>query len=297
VVSPGPSPQPAASVLSERPQARQARSSRVYPAPSLVTPSARLDGAAGNGAKALALRCAGRPLPLDGAGPWEHPGPLAGRLARLAPMTPQSPVFLKPGPAVAHGAYPGDRDWLPVQVILPGAHLHAYQSMIVIVLIDPGIVANFRLYLLTSRYLRGRPDPFRTVRDLGRIPARCSWPSGIPEGRSPRWLPARLPVAEDLADRIACCGPSAFQAGHIPSWRRSCESHALSPVAAGRRWLLLLLSATIGALVLLTATGNATGAGTVGCPAQTPARARKSAPAEPFRPAGQARETSRLDVD
>jgi hypothetical protein len=42
----------------------------------------------------------------------------------------------------------------------------------------------------------GHPDPFRSVRDLGRVPARCSWPSGIPEGRSPRWLPAWLPVSE-----------------------------------------------------------------------------------------------------
>jgi hypothetical protein len=37
--------------------------------------------------------------------------------------------------------------------------------------------------------------------------------------------------------------PSVFQAGHIPSWRGSCECYALSQVAAGSRWLLLLLSA------------------------------------------------------
>src|SRR6476646_266803 len=37
--------------------------------------------------------------------------------------------------------------------------------------------------------------------------------------------------------------PSAFQAGHIPSWRGSSERYALSPVAAGSRGLLLLLSA------------------------------------------------------
>jgi hypothetical protein len=36
--------------------------------------------------------------------------------------------------------------------------------------------------------------------------------------------------------------PSAFQAGHIPSWRGSCECYALSPVAAACRWSLLLLS-------------------------------------------------------
>jgi hypothetical protein len=34
--------------------------------------------------------------------------------------------------------------------------------------------------------------------------------------------------------------PSVFQAGHIPSWRGSCECYALSLVAADCRWLLLL---------------------------------------------------------
>jgi hypothetical protein len=33
----------------------------------------------------------------------------------------------------------------------------------------------------------------------------------------------------------------SFQAGHIPSWRRSYKRYALPPVAAGSRWLLLLL--------------------------------------------------------
>ena len=36
--------------------------------------------------------------------------------------------------------------------------------------------------------------------------------------------------------------PSAFQAGHIPSWRGSYERYALSPVAAVSQWSLLLLS-------------------------------------------------------
>jgi hypothetical protein len=36
--------------------------------------------------------------------------------------------------------------------------------------------------------------------------------------------------------------PSANEAGHIPSWRGSCERYALSPVAAACRWSLLLLS-------------------------------------------------------
>src|SRR6185312_10251642 len=48
--------------------------------------------------------------------------------------------------------------------------------------------------------------------------------------------------------------PSAFQAGHIPSWRESCECYALLAVAAGSRWLLLLLSpllSTAGPVPLL----------------------------------------------
>ena len=36
--------------------------------------------------------------------------------------------------------------------------------------------------------------------------------------------------------------PSAFQAGHISSWRESCECCAQSPIAGACRWLLLLLS-------------------------------------------------------
>jgi hypothetical protein len=39
--------------------------------------------------------------------------------------------------------------------------------------------------------------------------------------------------------------PSAFQAGHIPSWRGSCGCYALMPVAGGGRWPLLLLSAGV----------------------------------------------------
>jgi len=36
--------------------------------------------------------------------------------------------------------------------------------------------------------------------------------------------------------------PSAFQAGHNPSWCGLCERPVLSPVAAVSRWSLLLLS-------------------------------------------------------
>ena len=44
--------------------------------------------------------------------------------------------------------------------------------------------------LLIRRYLCGYPDPFRSVRDLGRVPARCSRQSGEPECRPSAWLPA-----------------------------------------------------------------------------------------------------------
>jgi hypothetical protein len=41
--------------------------------------------------------------------------------------------------------------------------------------------------------------------------------------------------------------PSAFQAGHIPSWLGSCERYALSLFADVSRWLLLLLSPLLSA--------------------------------------------------
>ena len=61
----------------------------------------------------------------------------------------------------------------------------------------------------------------------------------------------------ELSTCVGCCSapwlqlglngadprPPAFQAGHIPSWHKSSERYALSLVAAGSRWLLLLLSA------------------------------------------------------
>jgi hypothetical protein len=41
--------------------------------------------------------------------------------------------------------------------------------------------------------------------------------------------------------------PSAFQAGHIPSWQRSRGRYVPSPLAAGCRWSLLLLSPLLSA--------------------------------------------------
>jgi hypothetical protein len=56
--------------------------------------------------------------------------------------------------------------------------------------------------------------------------------------RSVAWLQSWLQSRWNGADPR----PSAFQAGHIPSWRGSCECYALSPVAAVSGWLLPLLS-------------------------------------------------------
>jgi hypothetical protein len=94
---------------------------------------------------------------------------------------------------------------------------------------------------LTRSSMCGHPDPFRSVRDLGRVPARCSSSSGFPEGCSPRWLPVWLPAAEDLAGRLVCCGPSASQAGHVPSRHVTCECPWMLPTADGCRWPLVLV--------------------------------------------------------
>jgi hypothetical protein len=90
-----------------------------------------------------------------------------------------------------------------------------------------------RAYLgdhLIRRYLCGYPDPFRSVRDLGLVPARCSGEFGISESRSPRWLPAWLPVAEGLPHRSACRGPSARRGGLPVRLTRSKRGRMLSCV-------------------------------------------------------------------
>ena len=43
--------------------------------------------------------------------------------------------------------------------------------------------------------------------------------------------------------------PSAFHAGHNPSWGETCERPALPPFAGASRWLLLLLSPLLSAAV------------------------------------------------
>ena len=51
--------------------------------------------------------------------------------------------------------------------------------------------------LLIRRYPRGRPDPFRSVRDLARVPVVCPWKSGESRCRSSVWLPPWLPAVPD----------------------------------------------------------------------------------------------------
>ena len=53
--------------------------------------------------------------------------------------------------------------------------------------------------------LCGHPDPFRFVRDLGRVRGRCSCEAGERESRSSVWLPAWLPRtgARDLTGTLA----------------------------------------------------------------------------------------------
>ena len=46
---------------------------------------------------------------------------------------------------------------------------------------------------LIRRYPRGRPDPFRSVRDLGLVSPGCPAGSGSSVGCSSVWLPAWLP--------------------------------------------------------------------------------------------------------
>jgi len=63
----------------------------------------------------------------------------------------------------------------------------------------------------------------------------------VSDRESPRFTRVNGPLMARLLDHVEG-RPSAFQAGHIPSWRGSCERYALSLVAAACRWLLLLLS-------------------------------------------------------
>jgi hypothetical protein len=82
--------------------------------------------------------------------------------------------------------------------------------------------------------------PLRSLR-WADIPQLSAWDAPCPAAWQQCWLQSRRHGADPR--------PSAFQAGHIPSWRGSCERYPLSPVAAGSRWLLLLLSRLLSAAV------------------------------------------------
>jgi hypothetical protein len=75
-----------------------------------------------------------------------------------------------------------------------------------------------RRSLVIRSSMSGHPDPFRTVRDLGFVLARCSCQSGIARSRSPRWLPAWLPASDGPPTWPACRESArACHAGRLPA--------------------------------------------------------------------------------
>jgi hypothetical protein len=107
----------------------------------------------------------------------------------------------------------------------------------------PSARATWLPSLLSRSFVCRHPGPFRSVRDLGLVPARCSGGSGISKSRSSWWLPA----SEGLPDRFACRGPSARRGGRQVA-ASQCGCCAPPLTAAGSRWLLLLLSRLLSAL-------------------------------------------------
>ena len=82
--------------------------------------------------------------------------------------------------------------------------------------------------LLIRSYPCGFPDSFRSVRDLGRVPVRCSCEPGELEGRSSVWLPAWLPAAHDAWHGDALVLVTTF--GPLPG-----TSYGEEPVGIERR--------------------------------------------------------------
>ena len=88
--------------------------------------------------------------------------------------------------------------------------------------------------LLTRSHPYRHPDPFRSVRDLGRAAARCSGESGELEGRSSAWLPAWLPAAYDVWPRHAGSqGSVLLGAGWLSGCGASVVGGEVSGGAAG----------------------------------------------------------------
>jgi hypothetical protein len=91
-------------------------------------------------------------------------------------------------------------------------------------------VPHYEVFSCAGRAFKARPS-FHVRRLL-------LWRSLAIDGRSGtrvRKALARFPVG------WRCRTTVRFQAGCIPSWRGSCGSYSLSPVAAVSRWLLPLL--------------------------------------------------------
>jgi hypothetical protein len=112
-------------------------------------------------------------------------------------------------------------------------------------------IVDQRLSLLIRRFLCRHPDSFRSVRDLGRLPAGCSRKSGESGGRSFGWLPAWLPGRcvhgsggrlSDPANLCSCLlgldrwslgGPD--HSAHIPDHGRPCCDWGGSRAGHGSR--------------------------------------------------------------
>ena len=105
------------------------------------------------------------------------------------------------------------------------AFMAAHQLPDVTVVADAGMIseanqhaiehAGLSFILGTRRFLCGYPDLFRVVRDLRCGAAHYSCESGLPQGRSSRWLPAWLPISVGLADRFARRRPGAAPSAHL----------------------------------------------------------------------------------
>ena len=88
------------------------------------------------------------------------------------------------------------------------------------------------------------------------------WPDlrnglSVSDRESPRFTRVNGPLMARRLDHVDG-RPSAFQAGHIPSWRRSCECCALSPVAAVSR-----RSAAVAVIVAVSAGCQRSRSGTI----------------------------------
>src|SRR5215470_11167747 len=123
---------------------------------------------------------------------------------------------------------------LHVIVHVRQARLRCYPRVAVITLSRPLDRARDGHDLLIRSSMSGRPDPFRSGRDLGHVLARCPCWSGFPEGCSPRWLPAWLPAGFDLDCDVLPRQPVCRSIGHaaarglfIPMPTRDVTYHCL----------------------------------------------------------------------